>query len=259
MSNLLDLQNKFQHYLLSGEIDFKKQIVETEKVPSEIRLAIYGNAYHSRLVDALATNYPALYIYLGTDMFAKLAADYIESNPSCFRSIRWFGDQLANFIDRQEEYKQFPYLVELAEFEWNMTLVFDAEDNIVLKLDDVARIPPDEWCEMKFRVHPSVKRLNLFWNVIPICEALLEDQTPDEPIKNLSMIPWLLWRKNYVNHYKSLADDEAWAIDAVFNNASFGEICEGLCEWVSEEEAGLRAASLLKAWIEAELLVEIIL
>jgi hypothetical protein len=40
---------------------------------------------------------------------------------------------------------------------------------------------------------------------------------------------------------------------------SFGDICEGLCQWVSEEEAGQRAASLLKTWIQLGLLAEVVL
>jgi EAL domain-containing protein (putative c-di-GMP-specific phosphodiesterase class I) len=39
--------------------------------------------------------------------------------------------------------------------------------------------------------------------------------------------------------------------------AGFGEICEGLCRWHSADAAPMRAAGLLRAWIEQGMLAAI--
>src|SRR3990167_6248555 len=104
---------------------------------------------------------------------------------------------------------------------------------------------------MKLQIHPSAQRLNFSWNVFPIWQALSEDQPPPDPVQQEQPIPWILWRKELTNQFCSLTADEAWAIDAMRQGIKFGEICEGLCEWIDEHNAAIHAASLLKGWILA--------
>ena|SRR3990167_4225969 len=254
MSDLLGIQDKFQHYLLQGHADFQKLVVSTEKVPAETRLAIYSNAYRSRLVDALASNYPILHIYLGQEIFEKIASDYINQFPSYYRSIRWFGDRLSHFLNDHDDYKEFAYLAELAQFEWLQTLVFDAADSVILQMEEVANIPPELWVGMRLISHPSVHRINLSWNIVQIWQSISDNQRPEDPQQNSSIIPWVLWRRDLINRFCSLTEEESWAIDAILKSLTFGELCEGLCQWFNEQDAGVQAASLLKGWIQSGLL-----
>src|SRR3990167_6272641 len=143
MNELVDLQNKFQSYLLDSNPEFKSYINGTQKVPAETRLAIYENAYRLRLIDALAANYPVLNKCLGCGQFNELGESYIKVYPSTYRSIRWFGDKLVLFLTENMPYSDMPYLAELAQFEWTLSLVFDTSDSPVLKIDDVSAIKPE--------------------------------------------------------------------------------------------------------------------
>ena len=254
MNELLDLQNKFQNYLLDNDSAFKCCINGTEKISAGTRLAIYENAYQLRLIDALAANYPVLKDYLGCEQFNELGEAYLRKYPSTYRSIRWFGDKLALFLNENKSYNDMPYLAELAQFEWAMTLVFDASDASILTVEEVASIPPENWPDMRFQAHPSLRRLNLEWNVIGIWQSITQDEQPPEPVQFAEPISWVLWRKELMNQFCSIPVDEAWAIDAMLRGETFGEICEGLCQWVNENDAGLHAASLLKGWIQSGLL-----
>jgi hypothetical protein len=40
---------------------------------------------------------------------------------------------------------------------------------------------------------------------------------------------------------------------------SFGELCEGLCQWVPVEEVGMRAATYLKNWIQKGMLSKLLI
>ena len=135
MSGLHRLQNQFQDYLLNSNPLFQNSIVNTKKIPAETRLAIYANAYRSRLIDALAANYPVLQAHLGCAQFEELGQAYLSAYPSLHRSIRWFGDQLTHFLCKNSCYKEIPYLGELAQFEWTLTLVFDATDSTILQME----------------------------------------------------------------------------------------------------------------------------
>ncbi|MHB1948229.1 MAG: HvfC/BufC N-terminal domain-containing protein [Gammaproteobacteria bacterium] len=254
MNNLINIQNKFQSYLMTSECAINSEIEETNKISADTRLDIYRNAYRLRLIDALASNYPVLQKYMGDDCFQELALLYIDSHPSQFRSIRWFGNQLENFLREHDKYAEFPLLAELSKLEWHMTLTFDAPDLELINIETVVQIPPDNWTMMRFIPHPSVYILSFQWNAIQIWQSLSQDNPPPEPIQYDVSIPYIFWRKNLINQYCSLPHDEHYAVDSMVKGLTFGEICEGLCQWVDEQEAALRAASLLKGWISSGLI-----
>ena len=257
MNELINLQNKFQKYLMHSDHAIQMESVSTGKVPVEVRLEIYGHAYRSRLVEALAANYPILQIYLGDEPFEKLSHAYIDAHPSLFRNIRWFGNQLENFLTENADYSSYPYLAELAKLEWTMTLTFDAADHRLVTMEDIIHLPPEAWADMRLMAHPSTHLIHFSWNVVHLWQALSQEQQPCEPIQNERPTAWVFWRKDLINQYCSLPEDEAFAIDAMLKGMKFGEVCEGICQWINEEEAAIRAASLLKGWILSGLIVKI--
>lgn len=255
MSTLLQLQNQFQDYITADNKAIHAHIVSTETVPADTRLSIYKTAYQIRLIDCLKDNYPGLHLYLGDEEFDKLALDYLKANPSSFRSVRWFGDKLPYFIKSNYD-EQFAYLVELTDFEWKMTLAFDAADRDLLTIEDMIAIAPEAWGDLCFSLHPSVQRMSHFWNATPIRQALVEDRELPTWQKNVEAIDWVLYRAcDFTILFYSLSKEEAWALDAIERGLPFSKLCEGLCKWLCEEEVGLRAASFLKGWILKGMLI----
>lgn len=254
MTNLLCLQDQFQQFLLTGQLGIDECIVSTELVCAETRLAIYRDAYKLRLIESMTTNFPGLYRYLGTEEFEKLCGDYIDKNPSSHRSIRWYGDDLADFIKSYFGLRH-PYLAELAEFEWKMTLAFDAAEDQRVHVEDMSSVPAASWAGLQFTAHPSLQRVNNFWNVIPLWQKLINDQDLPQLDNSSRAKAWVLWRSpDYTIQFYSMTEDESWALDAIIQGLSFGELCEGLCQWVEVEHVGLRAASYLKGWIQKGML-----
>ena len=255
MSTLARVQREFQDHLLSGDTAIEARVVGTARVPIATRLAIYAGAYRSRLAEALENNYPVLAQLLGAADFAALAADYIAVHDSPFFSIRYYGDALAKFLATREAYAAAPVLEELAQWEWAMTAVFDAADVPPLGADDLARIPPSQWAQLRFCWHPSVQRLTLWWNVPQLWRALSEGG--ERPTMTLAAAPtqWLLWRENLTTCFRSLPKTEAGVLDAARSGWPFGELCALLCEELGESEAPSQAAALLRGWIGSGLIV----
>jgi hypothetical protein len=255
MSALAHLQGEFQDYLLRGDTAVEARVVGSARVPVATRLGIYAGAYRSRLAEALESNYPVLAKLLGETDFAALAADYIAAHDSPFFSIRYYGDALAKFLATREDYAAAPVLRELAEWEWAMTTVFDAADAAPLGPDDLARIPPPQWAQLRFRWHPSVQRLTLWWNVPQLWQALSDDG--ERPTTTLAAAPqqWLLWREDLTTYFRSLPKTEASMLDAARSGWPFGELCALLCEELGESEAPAQAAALLRGWIGSGLII----
>ncbi len=259
MSKLGKTQQAFQDFLLHGKSAIAKQVCSNPSIPSEIRLAIYRNAYFARLEEALAHNFPLLKTYLGDEQFAELTTVYCEQHPSQHRSIRWFGDQLENFLLNDEYYRAFPYLAEMAHLEWTLKLVFDARDCTIVQMTEIAQIPFSAWENMRLYLQDSLHRLDFYWNVPDIFQSLLQERQPDHLKQLESTMPWVLWRQDFMSHFAPLTAHEAWSLDAVLSGATFGEIGEGLCQWFDEDQAALQAASLLKGWLEWELIAKVVI
>ena len=258
MSDLRKLQCRFQNYLVGVSNEIENDIVSTPDALAEHRLGAYFNAYRIRLIDVLAVDYSALQKYLGAEKFEYLVLEYLQAFPSTNPSVRWFGKNLAEYISGDYEHQEKEFLSELARFEWSKGLVFDASDETLLfQLDDMAQVPATAWENIRMSFKPAIKYLDLYWNVCPYYLALDKNEELPEKIRNEYPLRWLIWRKNNNPFWRSLEVYEAWAFESAQQGANFAEICEGLLEWISEDQVAITAAGFLKQWISDELVTTI--
>lgn len=254
MTRLPQIQDAFQGYLLRGDDAVEALVVGTERVPIATRLSIYGDGYCSRLIEALQANFPVLSELLGEVDFASLGTAYVRSHDSPFFSIRYYGNGLADFLATAPEYSGAPVLAELARWEWMMTEVFDAADAGAVGVADLAQLAPQEWAELRFGLHPSVRRLALAWNAPQIWNAVSDKEEPPEVEFSAVPVEWVLWRQELRTYFRSLQPGEAGALEAVRDGQSFGELCALLCAEFGEDAAPARAAGFLRGWVESGML-----
>ena len=258
MSRLPRIQGDFQSYLLSGEsAAIEQHVVGTQKVPVATRLGIYGDGYRSRLIEALEANFPILGQLLGEEDFEALGTLYVRSHDSPFVSIRYYGNGLADFLATDPAYAGAPVLAELARWEWAMSEVFDAADADPIGTQALARVAPEQWAELRFDWHPSVRRLALAWNAPQIWKAVSDEAEPPEVELNVEPVEWVLWRQELRTYFRSLQPAEVTALEAARRGESFGDLCAALSAQVGEAEAPARAAGFLKDWVESGLIVAI--
>jgi len=255
MSALSRIQDDFQSFMLRAGRDIEAHVVGTPRVSIATRLAIYGDGYSSRLIEALEANYPALAKLLGPEDFAALGTAYVRAHESRFASIRYYGAELADFLAAHAEYVGAPLLAELARWEWAMTEAFDAADAAPVGIAALAQVVPDEWAALRFQFHPSLRQLSLFWNVPQIWKALTDDIERPASVVQAEPTEWLLWRENLQTFFRSLPTPEAEALNAARGGQSFGDLCAILARHFSEEETPARAAGFLKHWLESGLIV----
>lgn len=235
--------------MLAGDEAFEREIISTERVDAKRRIAIYADAYRLRLIEVLQDNFPGVHALLGTDVFDGLARRYIDATPSIFRSARWYGDRFAEFIDESVDTPSHDLLVDMARTDWVMTLAFDAADGEPLAVAALSSVEPARWGELVFDFHPSVRRLDLRYDAPPLRARLSAGEDVEPPSPREAPVPWLFWRQSLRVHYRSMDVDEAFALDAAREGASFAEICGSLVEWIDEEHAPTRAVELLKRWL----------
>jgi hypothetical protein len=252
---LAELQQNFQRHVMHGDDLIVDAVTGTPRVPSEIRLAIYSQAYKIRLTEALASTLPRLQQLMGKDQFAVLASDYIDTCPSQFPSIRWFGGELPALLGRL--FPEQPWLRELAGWEWAIAAAFDAADAEPVGIEALAAVAPDSWPALQFEFHPSVQLLPMRTNAPLLFKTLTDDGLLPEGMELDSPQPWLIWRESLKTQYRSLAADEAAALEAMRNGGTFETLCDTLCEWHEAEAVPMQAAGMLKRWVVEQMIVRV--
>ena len=252
-ARLKELQQEFQRYILHYERAIEQHIVSTDLVPAKQRLDIYANAYRSRLVECLMDDFPGLHTLLGDEAFETMCLNYIEAHPSQFRSVRWFGDKVAEYLSTTQSYAEQAVLSEMARFEWALTLAFDAADVPAITIDDMAKVPPEHWAVLQLEFHAAVQRMDFEWNVVSFWKAVRDDEELEPPQKSKWPVSWLIWRQDQRPFFRSMDVDEAWAMDAMRHGSNFAEVCAGMTEWIDAQFVAERAAGFLQDWISSEM------
>ena len=256
-TRLRRLQQGLQSHLLGEPSSIADAIADAPPLSVADRLGIYRNAYRVRLIEALDDTYPVLHAVLGDEVFVALGEEFVTAHPSVHRSIRWYGGELSEFLSQSPPYAGQPILAELALLEWTLAEVFDAADAEPRSRTALAAVDASAWSELQFEFHPSLRRLHLHWNTAAVWQAMRRDEAPPDPVCAEHPVPWLLWRQDLQNYFRSLTADEAAALDLGLSGGNFGEICEALAEWLPDDEIPPRAASLVGTWADSGIIVGI--
>jgi len=259
MKALSNLQREFQNYVFKGDRRMEREVAGTRRASAKTRLTIYSNAYRLRLMEALDTDYPGLRKLAGDDEFEKIGYAYIESHPSPYFNLRWYGGELAQFLKATAPYNEYPELSEMAAFEWLLAMAFDAANDPAVTAADVAKIPAKAWPAMALTPHASLQRLNLEWDVPQFWKAVDKKERPERPKKNEFALAWVLWRRELNIYFRSMSVAEAWAVDAMRSGKCFADICAGLCESIDELQVAQHAAGMLKSWVADGMITRIII
>jgi len=249
---LREWQQQLQHAIVHGggaQLPLRHGAIARER-----QLAIYQNAYVLRLAEALRSNYPALHQLLGDDDFDLLARRYLAASPSSTASIRWFGNQLADFMLREEPFALCPAMSDLARFEWALRHTVDAGDADRVTFEYMQQLSADLWGTLTFDLHPSLTMLQLAWNAPAIWKALISDQEPPAPKSETRM--WFVYRDNdLVTQWRSADANEATALSIFRNGGDFDTVCDFAAQQLGEDIAAITAAGWLKQWINEGVLI----
>jgi hypothetical protein len=255
---LTDWQLAFEQHLLSetpvANSGFAATLLGGPTLDVDTGLAIYHNAYISRLQDVLRHDFSAILYWLGDDEFAALTEAYVRRYPSAHYSLRWLGERFPTFILEHLVAEQGVPLAELARLEWAFTLAFDAPQGEPLTLHDMASLAPEDWPGLQVTLAPSVQQVFCRFNTVAIWRAS-KDESDFPHSQALDPVQiCLVWRHQNVCHYRSLGPAEVCALAGMVTTGwSFSELCAELAVTYAEG-APLQAVTWLKQWVQDGLL-----
>ena len=247
--SLSQLQDKFQARLLSGD-----PAIDPHLTAGGPYMKAYDHAYKARLVEILTEDFEGLHMLLGDENFFQTMADYIDAYPSTSRSVRWLGQHLPVWLRHSETWATQPVVADMAAFEWMIGLAFDAPDAALIGLTDMGSVPPEAWPMLTFTFHPALNTAELKNDVSDFYRAAKAGADPDGPPDAYdNPETWAAWRdpQSLMVTYRALDTDEAMGLAAARGGQTFDGICEIIADCTEADEAAVRAAGLLKLWIES--------
>ena len=179
---LAQLQRAFQSHLLQGADAIAGEIAADERFSSALRLGIYTDAYAARLVEALGETFPAVQAALGTNRFARCVSDFARQQPSRFRSVRAYGEDLPQWLASRLTGPRAAGIADLARFEWAVAGAFDAADDPALGPASLATVAPAQWPALQPGLLPDRAAAQCAQQLRRLVEVCLRRAAPAPPL-----------------------------------------------------------------------------
>lgn len=249
MTTLAEYQSLFQRHLLDGDDGLSPHLARGGAF-----LPVYRNAYGARLREIMAGEFPGVTALLGPDRFDVTVDAYLADHPSTNRNARWLGRQFVDWLGATDIGRRHRVLVDMAAYEWALSVAFDAPDADALLPEVFATVPPDAWPGLTFAFHPSLQLLSLGHDLADFRKAVVEEQEPDDaPIPLETMTGWAVWRdaESLTVQHRPLTPDEADGLSVLRDGGDFSDLCDRIAEHMAAPLVAARAAELLSHWVGA--------
>jgi hypothetical protein len=252
---LRELQGAFWRHLAAAPGDesgrpvapaLREQLVGSDALPADARLAIYERMYFWRLLDVLREDHPRTAAILGDEAFRAVVRGYLARHPSEHPSVAHVGRALAAFLADDPPAGAPPWTADLARLEWARREVFDAADAPVLTLDALRAIRPERWAETRFRVVPALARVVAGWPVQRAWAAAPEEGPVTLGAERTAL---RVWRSGFAVYHAPISGREEAAFASLVAGEPFAALCEAFAD-LPDEEAATEAATLLLGWVE---------
>lgn len=140
-------------------------IADAPPLDAATRLSVYGDGYFLRLLEALASDFPAVKRALGENDFRVLAADYLKTNPSRSPSLADLGSALPRFAGSHQLVRRHPFLPDLARLERGVMTRLLTGRLPALDPEALRKIRAEDWERVSVILDPTVLLIKATWPI----------------------------------------------------------------------------------------------
>lgn len=206
-----DLEGSFRQLSASllGETEGappRKWIHGREDFDPEDQLHVYTYAYHARLFDVVAEDYPILKEVMGQDWFSKAIDDYVKSCPPTHYDLNLYCHAFAHHL-RDSDLFDSGLARDIAMFESELARVFHLEFKEPFSVSQVEGLQPEDFAVLQLGPVASAVALNLGYDIGPYLDAYYEEGKRPKIKKRPAYI--LIFKSRKGSTYKIMEGDEA--------------------------------------------------
>lgn len=159
MSVLAKVQRDFCQFIRGhGQESFIEHVKSTN-LSKETLLNIYRNNIFSSHYRSLESDYPLVFSIIGPKVAQQMVHAYVERSLPYTGSLEDWGGGLIPFIQQYDEVAAWPYIIEVAQFEWAKHIAYCSPENPLLTSEDMKRLIDPERQELTFKFQESCQLL----------------------------------------------------------------------------------------------------
>ncbi len=221
------------------------------------RLEVYRHAYHLRLIECLADDYPALQAAVGEPAFDRMARAYIALYPSTSPNLNAYGRRMSEWCRVQESFESIApraFLADLATLEWAIVEVIHAASTEPLTLSGLRDVPVERWVDARMTTTPAFRLLRFVYPVNTYFQAFREGKSQAIPDRCASAAA--VYRSGPTVWRMDLSDPMFDLLNGLWGGATLGTSLERAAAGfgdLSEEVAVARVMAWFREWVSSGL------
>ena len=175
--SLRELQLGVMRAVHDGEPDLAVPHIASPAAAARHALSVYANTARGNFTEGLILSFPVLRRLVGEDYFRQVSLGFHARHPSLSGDLQLAGAGLAQYLVHLHGDGEYRYLGEVARLEWLIQETLLAADHPPFDLAKLQMIAPEDYDDLRFRLHPSVR---LFASEFP-CAEIWEANAEAEP------------------------------------------------------------------------------
>ncbi|MFK7827987.1 MAG: putative DNA-binding domain-containing protein [Oligoflexales bacterium] len=226
--------SEFEHDFLSAMNDgalphtMMKMLKPIKGLHVEECLQIYTQAKKVRLCDTLHENFSACAKVIGDHNFFSICEDYLKIYTPESYSLEDYGSEFPFFLAERSVSEDFPFLPDLADFEWKFKDVFHAKHEIYDAQSMLGTVA--DFSQVILYLQANVRLVRSDFRVKEIWDLRDKNETEIdwEPLISSSFL--LLYRYDSRVFVKDLSQLEYDLMALVLSGHSIGKVMEEVCK-----------------------------
>ncbi|HLG19205.1 MAG TPA: DNA-binding domain-containing protein [Bdellovibrionota bacterium] len=219
------------------------------------RLSVYAEGFFARLHEALQESYELVYRVVGEEESYALIHDYLHDFTPRSYNITEAGASFPEFLERHSVRETFPYLPDLARFEWAIVRAFHSKTETPLNRAALQELSPEQWDRVRFSFQPAVSVISSPWPIYDLWKARkkpdAEFPVPGKSDRRACHI--VVYRSQFDVMTLEIETGEAELLRLLMNGSALGYACA--------QSSGRRSpADVTKGfarWVQLGLIVQI--
>ncbi len=182
------IQKNFRRLMLQTSHDLSldhndvQGLFKDDHISVKERLKVYHNNVVGSLTEVLRDTYSLVNNLVGDEFFGQMARQFIFDHPPHAGFMHGYGDGFAEFIDSYDAVRDYPYLGDVARFEWAMHYAYYAPDDDAMVADALSKIAPEKLPEQVLDLRKSATLISSPYPLLDIqafCESDGQIDAPD--------------------------------------------------------------------------------
>jgi hypothetical protein len=223
MLALAELQARFGRALLGSDSRIASVAIAEDGLGPDQRLQVYANNCLTILSGALAAIFPATQQLLGERFFVQAARAFVRKAPPSEGPLFRYGGGFPDYLSLLPDMAPFPFVPDVARFEWVMNEAYHAADCAPLAAAALQALPLERYEGLQLRLHPSARLIGSQYPVHAIWEAARPGAAETPVDLAAGPVNLLVIRPEFDVIYRVLGKGEAALVGAIADGATLAD------------------------------------